>query len=359
MNSKYIDICTYVKKYIRDHGFKDGDKLPTEKEMCDELSISRTTIRRALQELQEQQVIYKIQGSGTYVGIKPAEKISGTPIVPMVLSRASDVSRFIEFVQGAESYLSGQSYFLSLHVANESPEEERHIISRLVEQDFRYILVSPFTSEVNTDFYFSLSQQGIHFIFIDILPNGLNGSLVTSDNVMGGYLATEHLISQGYKRIAFFSSKAITESTISDRETGYDMAMRAAGQPIDPALKIFFDYTRSAATPIAEAMQLPQRPDAFFAVNDVTAAYLFNQLERLGYRIPEDVGIIGFDNLKMAFENRVSLSSIHQDFYKLGYEAAKMCLQQMATERPLVQKVYVPVQLVERESTQRLRYQAV
>lgn len=355
MNSKYTSISAYIRKYITDHDFKAGDKLPTEKEMCDELSISRTTIRRALQDLQEQQVLYKIQGSGTYVGSKPIEKTPNAPIVPMVLSRASSVSRFIEFVQGAESYLSEKSYFLSLHVANESAEEERHIINRLIEQDFRYILVSPYTSEVNVDFYFNWIQQGIHFVFIDILPNGLNGNLVTSDNVTGGYLATEHLIAQGYRRVAFFSSKTITESTIIDREAGYDMAMRAAGRPIEPSLKIFFDYTRSAATPILEAMQSPQPPDAFFAVNDVTATYLFGQLEKIGYRVPEDVGIIGFDNLKMAFENRVSLSSIDQNFYKLGYEAAKMCLQQMVAESPLMQKVYVPVHLVARESTKRPR----
>jgi len=350
MIPKYKKVCAYFEDYIKSNHLQFNDKLPTEKKIAEDLNVSRVTIQRALRELQEQKTIYRIQGSGSYVGTQEHPERRESRVIPMVLSRDSSISRFFEIIQGAEKFMQENSHFLNVHLTNDDENEEQHIINWLINRGFKDIIISPVRSDRNVDFFFKLMSHDIRLTFIDILPNGLSGNLVTSNNVMGGYLAARHLIDRGYKKIALFSSKTTTETTIAERICGFQLALKEADVAANPSWQVFFDIGDHVNDRLAKLMESDSPPDAIFAINDVTATHICAGLIHLGYKVPEDVAIMGYDNLQQIV-SEVPLSTINQDFYQIGYQAAKLCLEQINNNSGNLVKWSLPVSLVVRSST--------
>ena len=178
--------------------------------------------------------------------------------------------------------------------------------------------------------------------------------MVTSDNASGGYLATKHLIDQGYRRIAFISSNMHPEPSINERKNGYCYALKEAGIPFNP------DYLSEATEQFDDTVKriraLPEPPDAIFCVNDITAVGVYGILQRDNVKIPGDIALIGFDDLEISAKQPIPISTIRQDFFEMGYSAAEIAIK-LIKEKPLYYTQHVlPVSLIPRESTQKTKY---
>ena len=123
------------------------------------------------------------------------------------------------------------------------------------------MIILPFQSDINNCFYFNLIRQNINLVFVDLIPNGLTGNLVCSNNVLGGYLITEHLIQQGYRRIGVVSGSVISAPSAKDRITGYRFALESAGLPVDEKY-IRIESTVNTRKDLNEA--IPRILDYFF-----------------------------------------------------------------------------------------------
>jgi LacI family transcriptional regulator len=169
------------------------------------------------------------------------------------------------------------------------------------------------------------------------------------DSFEGGRLATQHLIDQGHRHIAFVAG-APNHPDACERFRGYRAALESAGLVFDPELAVAGNFREdSGLEAVNQLIERRQKFTALFAANDQMAFGAAVGLHRHGLRVPQDVALIGFDDLPMASYFVPPLSSIHESAYELGCLAANSMLQ-MLNANPPTGQVPAP-QLVVRESS--------
>lgn len=204
------------------------------------------------------------------------------------------------------------------------------------------ILVTPTVLEVG---------QGTPVVAID--PHTGPGGIPTvdSDNLGGSIAATKHLIELGHRRIGFLSGRPDLESARL-REAGFRQAMKTAGIPVDEELIRVGAYRReNAEKPAHELLTLDERPTAIFAANDISAITTIEIAQSLGIRVPEDLSVIGFDNVPESALSSPALTTVSQPIQQMGAEALAMLIRIMNDDEGTVDHVELPTELVMRAST--------
>ncbi|MBU0595384.1 LacI family DNA-binding transcriptional regulator [Candidatus Bipolaricaulota bacterium] len=172
---------------------------------------------------------------------------------------------------------------------------------------------------------------------------------VASDDVEGGRLATEHLIRSGRQRIAFLGGRQ-GEPEVKHRYAGYASALQGARREVDPLLVAYGDYSDTSG---AETMRslLTQAPelDSVFVNSDVMALAAMDAIREQGRRVPEDVAVVGYDDLSIAAHTNPPLTTVRQNVPEAGRILAKSLVEYLDTR--VVTNVTVPVELVVRESS--------
>jgi LacI family transcriptional regulator len=174
---------------------------------------------------------------------------------------------------------------------------------------------------------------------------------VDADNVAGAMAATRHLLALGHRRIAHLGGRADLESARL-RENGFRAAMAAAGVPVDAQLVRVGGYRPETATaPVRELLTRPDRPTAVFAANDISAIRTIEVARELGLRVPEDLSVVGFDNVPESVLCHPSLTTIAQPLHDIGVTALRMLVELLAGREPAPAHVRLPTRMVERAST--------
>jgi LacI family transcriptional regulator, galactose operon repressor len=174
---------------------------------------------------------------------------------------------------------------------------------------------------------------------------------VDSENLEGAVAATEHLLGLGHRRIGFLAGRADLASA-SLREEGYRRALATAGIAVDEALVRIGGYEAATATEAAhELLELESRPTAIFAANDVTALETIAVARSLGLRVPDDLSVVGFDNVPESALADPPLTTVEQPIRQMGREAVRLLLELIEDpERPAA-RVVLPTRLVVRQSS--------
>jgi DNA-binding LacI/PurR family transcriptional regulator len=182
-------------------------------------------------------------------------------------------------------------------------------------------------------------------------PTGSRVSYVDYDNRGGGASATEHLVQVGRKVIATITGPLDMTAAI-DRLDGHRDALRAAGIEPEASLETAGDFTQESGVRAMEEL-LARRPDldAVFVANDVMATGALQVLERAGRRVPDDVAVVGFDDLPVAQTARPPLSSVRQSLDVLGRELVNVLLDRVEHRDSIARKVVLETQLVVRQSS--------
>lgn len=173
---------------------------------------------------------------------------------------------------------------------------------------------------------------------------------VDSDNRRGAQLATQHLLDLGHRRIGFVRGRVDLESARL-RELGYTETLRSAGLQVDPDLLRTGSYdaaeSRAAA---AELLSLPDPPTALFAANDLSAIAVMEEAASRGLRVPEDLSVIGFDNVPESAMTRPGLTTVHQPIQEMGERAVQILVGLLAGRAPDAMHQTLTTHLVERRS---------
>ncbi len=197
--------------------------------------------------------------------------------------------------------------------------------------------------------YEKLSRLRQPFVMIDRpLTNVENTNYVSVDNVRAAEIATQHLIQLGRRRIAHIAGiLAIADSC--DRLVGYRNALRAAGLPIDERLIVESDFNYQTGY---RAMQqlLPHKPDAVFASNDTVAAGALQAIHEAGLRVPDDLSLVGFDDVDVALQTDPPLTTIRQPIRAKGETAARLLVDLINGKLSAPQHVILPTELIVRQS---------
>jgi LacI family transcriptional regulator len=174
---------------------------------------------------------------------------------------------------------------------------------------------------------------------------------VHGDNLAGAITATEHLISLGHRRIGFLAGRPDLESA-RQREQGYRDALRGAGIPIDPALIRVGDYElEMSEEPARELLTVPDRPTAVFAANDLSAIQTMHVARTLGLAVPDDVSVIGFDNIPESALMSPPLTTIDQSIQEMGKRAVELLIGLIEGTLEQPRHVTLPTRLVVRQSS--------
>ncbi|HEX6487359.1 MAG TPA: substrate-binding domain-containing protein [Candidatus Dormibacteraeota bacterium] len=175
---------------------------------------------------------------------------------------------------------------------------------------------------------------------------------VSVDNLLGGRLATQHLLREGYARPGFLYAMPDL-SPVQDRRQGYREALRKAGVQPESALEVDCgELTYDAAVVGAERL-FEAGADAIFAINDVLASAALAAAASLGKQVPGDAGVVGYDDTPMAAWPTLNLTSVAQDMEAIGREAAQMVLRLVSRPGAKVEPSVLPPRLVVRASSRR------
>lgn len=257
---------------------------------------------------------------------------------------------FPEVARGVEDYANKVGYHLILCNSDNQPKKERAYIGMLQEKMVDGII---FTSScLNEENFNQMNSLQIPVIAVDreIKDKKFQGK-ITVDNFSGAYEAVSYMITCGYKRILHISGP-MTSTPAQNRYSGYRKALTDYSIAFDPRLVIEGNYkSESGYEATVEALKLPVPFDGVFCGNDMIALGAIRALQEARIKIPEDVGVVGFDDIYLATVVSPRLTTVRQPNYQMGYKAAEMLISLIHNPKSTISDVVLKTELVVREST--------
>lgn len=268
-----------------------------------------------------------------------------TTIVGAVVSDVSNPF-YTELLRGIEDRLDSEGFSLIICSSDGDADREARLLRMLAEQGVRGVLITPMDGTLGR--LSELRRIDVPSVLMDAGPGEVPS--VGVDGVRGGRLAIDHLLAQGHRRIAFLAA-AENMAPSEQRLQGAVEAVRTAG--LDPAevLEIVhLEHPNASAGEAATTRLLDSArpPTAVFTVNDIVALGALRALRERGVRVPQDVSVVGYDDLFLDTELAVPLTSVRQPMRELGWAAADLLL----TGQP--HELFIP-ELVVRESSRHQR----
>jgi LacI family transcriptional regulator len=264
-----------------------------------------------------------------------------------------DVSNpfFTDMVRGAEQALRDEGYVLVLCSTDESPERERHYLGLLEEHRVEGVLITP--AERELAHVVALAGRGIPTVLLD--RSAPAGSLcsVTVDDVRGGELAAAHLLSSGHERIALVNGPSSIRQC-ADRRRGARRAARRLGLDVDTAVAEIavpaltdVHGERAAERLLGELAGV----DAVMCANDLLALGVLRGLAARGVSVPDEMAVVGYDDVAFAAMLSPSLSSVRQPKLELGIAGAELLLEESRDPHHVHREVRFEPELVVRASS--------
>jgi DNA-binding LacI/PurR family transcriptional regulator len=196
-----------------------------------------------------------------------------------------------------------------------------------------------------------LREQRFPFVLVGRSEDFSDILSVDNDNAQASYDATSHLISQGHKRIGFVSGPP-NLIVSKDRLEGYMRALNEAGLESHPEWIVEGEFLQeSGYRAMSFFMSLPERPTALVVIDDVVALGVVRGLTELGYKVPNDLSVVGFNNIQMAELSTPPLSSVDIGVYQIGYTASQALIRRIKGESTMQPRMIIPHRLVVRESS--------
>jgi LacI family transcriptional regulator len=265
------------------------------------------------------------------------------------------ISHFHEtaMIEGLQSVLQAKGYMMTICVTNESYVLEKEYVEKLLASRVEGIFLSISQDTYDSGHYEHLEHilKQIPLIFIDREYDGVQTGSITVDDYLGAYAATEHLILRGCKRIAHL--KGPNGLTVSEKRfKGYKDCLEKYNIPFEENFVINTNFkAESAVIPTRRLMALPNPPDGIFGVNDYVSIAAMQVILEMGFQIPQQVAVIGFDNLPFSAYLNPSLSSVNRSSKLIGEEAARLFLNN--SDMSVLQKEHIilPPELIIRNSS--------
>jgi DNA-binding LacI/PurR family transcriptional regulator len=273
-------------------------------------------------------------------------------------------ARFPELIEGAEQVVSQEGYSLALGGSGEDRSLEAAQLQRILDRGASGLIVYAVDGPLEVPMLRQLFDRGFPLVLIDRYFPDLAVDSVTMDNLGGSFLAVQHLIDQGYRRIGYIGTDNLRTSSIVERMAGYRWALDASGLPIeateictllhptpwpatDPAIE------RHNQSALRAYLERAERPEAVVACNDYVAFQVVQAAELLGLRIPDDLALVGFDNVACAEYFGTPLTTVEQQFEELGATAASVLLDRIHGRRTRLGRFVISTRLILRRSSRR------
>ncbi|MFC6553313.1 substrate-binding domain-containing protein [Cohnella cellulosilytica] len=348
------DILSNIEK----KQFSYDKPICTEKSLSEQYGVSRITSKRAIDELENAGVLYRKRGVGSFVrrrssaetAAASAPSVGALPgkLIPFVLPFAITQGGILRAIEVATRQLSEHGWHLSIHVCEPSEEEERKLLLRLLGQNVDGLIFYPSAKELHRDILQKFTESGKRVIILD-KPHDIDYlSSIVCDNFNGAYMLTQHLIDYGHRNIAYlsrFSSGDLT--SIRDRYEGFDRCMADNGLTPNPEfvrMNLSSDYhmLKHVINTLFKA-----GVTAIECENDEVAFNVYMCCRSLSIQVPAQMNIAGFDNIEWAVTGSAQITTVDQNFARIGETMADMLLSEDNDPSAKV----IPVHLIPRTST--------
>lgn len=310
----------------------------TIKDIARELKISTSTVSRALADKWDvnpdtRKAVMELAEKWNYrpnpisLSLKQQQSMLIGVVIPEFIN-----SFFPEVIMGIESVLRPQGYQIVISQSNESYENELSNLKMLESKMVDAFLISVTKETKNVDYFNHLIDSCIPVVFFNRICPDLQASVVVIDDYKWAFLAVEHLIKEGRRRIVHLSGQQNLQLS-KDRKQGYIDALKKHGIPVDESLIIPAGVMMEMGIMSAyKVLEMSVLPDAIFAVNDPIAIGAMKTLQKQGVRVPEDIAVVGFTESKMALIVEPNLTTIEQPTFEMGKAAAELLLEQIRNQ---------------------------
>lgn len=238
---------------------------------------------------------------------------------------------FSSVISGIEEVANKAGYHVMICQSNESYSREIDSLQALMSSKVDGLIISVAKETKDYDHLKSVIDDGTPTVFFDRRIEEIKSDYVVVDDFDGAYQATKHLLEQGCRRIAHLAS---SQHLLIGRNrlNGYRQALNEFNIEVDPELVIKCDTHEASLELTERLLKLEDRPDGIFAVNDHTAIGAITVIKRHQLRVPEDIAVVGFTNGQMATISDPPLTSVDQNGFEMGKQAAQMLLDRLSKE---------------------------
>jgi len=320
-----------IRADIHNQTFASGDRLPSISALCQKYGVSDITVRAALRELMHAGYLESRRRSGVFVKAQREEKLNlaGEKVIALLVPALNNPF-FGDIIHEAEEQCRLMDYRVIIANSTDDAALEAQQIKKLAQQ-VAGLIVMPSRGR-NYVAYAELMEKNVPFVFLDRYVEKLSVPFVGTDSEQGGYLATRHLLQVGRKRV--FVLVEPDGTSYEERLCGYRRALKEEGITFDPTLVLRSPlFNDACGYMLTKELLLRCRdegtegePIGIFALNDCIARGSYMALKEAGKNIPDDVAIVGFDDINAVFLDP-PLSSVRQDVRELGMTAVRLLLE--------------------------------
>lgn len=356
---RHREIYRQLQTEIAEQKFMPSGKMPSEAQLVRRFGVSRPTVARALRDLQVEGIIERRAGSGSFV----KSRSPATASMPRQLGLLVPERSLIELFDliGGELSILARAHDYALLFGGVSPNRQdssgQHglaICQQFIEQRVAGVFFAPFeylpdSLNINRRITESFTKAGIPMMLLDrdLMPFPLRSDidLVATDNVAGGFLAAEHMIKLGCRRVAFLA-RSLSPPTIAARISGAREALLLHGvHTADDWVRIGDPEDLGFVRTIVN-----RGWDVLLCANDLTAAQLMRSLRKLDVKVPQDLRVVGFDDANYASLLGASLTTIHQPYREIAMVAFEGLRNRIVEPSTPIRTSLLSPRLVVRES---------
>ena len=352
---KYLELVNWIKEQIKEEKLLPGQKMYSENELSDMFGLSRQTVRHAISVLEQEKVLRRVRGSGTYINEAPGE--SNRTRIALIMTYL-DGYIFPRTIQSIENILFKAGYTVQIAFTNNLVDRESRILEDILEKDeVAGVIVEATKSALpnpNLLFYKKLMEKNIPVLFINCFYQSLKTPHVSMNDRQAGKIATEYLIKKGHKKITGIFKLDDGQGHL--RYAGFGEALSNAGLSCDESRIIWVDTvdTKDFFKIEDKIKERIKGCTALLCYNDEVAFGIMKVLEKEGIRVPEDISIASIDDSELAILGSVNLTSVPYPMEKLGVKAANNLLEMIHNPR-FDGNYEFDVHVVERDSVKELK----
>jgi DNA-binding LacI/PurR family transcriptional regulator len=338
----------------------DMNKPATIKDIAQRLNISISTVSRSLRNAPDvspetKQAVIALSEELNYQPNKLALSLrqKQTHTIGVIVPNLDYV--LSTMVKGIDEVALEAGYTVMVCQSNESYGREILNTRRLLDSLVDGFIISVSSETKIFDHFKKIQERGLPMVIFDRVTPDLIAPSVRIDNEEGGFLATEHLLEQGFKRIAILAGP-LNLGISNSRLEGYLKALRKHKVKRDDKLIVYCDFNQDYAYyATRELLAQKKRPDAIFTISDRMAIGAMLAIKERGFKMPQDIGLVGFNNEPVVSLVTPGISSVDMPSFELGKAAAKLFIETMHNNEDMsyVEEVLRP-RLQIRESSQRV-----
>jgi len=352
VKNKTQKIAQYLRKQIEKGKYKQGEKISSAVTLASQFGVNKDTVNAALLQLVAKGLVYRSQGSGTFVKNREIGYKGKSKNIAFVTVRFAPDGIRNEIVEGIEEALDSKGYNLLLRLPRSSIKKERAILESLNKGNIAGVILCTVENIRNPIGIRNFLNKDIPIVLIDRYIPGLEIDYVVADDRSGVYSAVKYLIDLGHKKIAHITAKA-NVTTYRNRLKGYQDALIDSNIKVDNNLikhgngeNIGYELTNQLFEENVDFTALS-------AVTDNVAIGAIKAIKERNLYVPDDISVVGFGDLPQVLPIEVPLTTVIYPKHEIGTKAAEILVDKIEGKSKGIQHIVLDTKLVVRKSSKK------